>query len=317
MSKTRFSGLKTLFGLGCLGLIALNLLALAARIWSPLDILSLFHPLYALLALLLALALGSLKAWRWTLLALLCLTYNLYLMLPFWPARAKADGIQERDLRLVVHNILYINQTSAEVLEQITQSNPDIIFLMEYSHNLQSQLESHFSAYPYRLIEPSRMTMGLALFSRIPIQQATIERFASRIPIFKISFELNGKTFNFIGAHPWPPLEGMANMHKLQMIDIATVVKQAAEAGQPLIVVGDFNASPWSYFIGKIKQAGVLSDARQGQGLWPTWRFHPKIPLSLMIDHVFLSETWRVVNFQQGLQAGSDHHALILDLSLP
>ncbi len=83
--------------------------------------------------------------------------------------------------------------------------------------------------------------------------------------------------------------------------------------GVPLIVVGDFNASPWSYTVTNLAQQAAVADAHLGRGLIKTWR---RGPIILTLDHILVSDDVVVVDYQRGEVGGSDHKPLIVDLAI-
>lgn len=275
------------------------------------DLLAYFHDVYFFLAFGLVIGLTLLRRYAWVGIAMGVLLLNAWLLLPYLPTYT-VDADAEPDLRLYVHNLYYLNDNLDAVAKDITRYNPDVVFLMEYSHDIGRRLEPEFSDYPYRLIEPSRYTMGLALFSRIPLQNAEVERFEqTRIPIYHITFEVAEQSVSFVGGHPWPPIGRWGQLHRDQMEDITKVAVQAAH---PLIVGGDFNASPWSYVVSRLEREASVSEARRGFLLRKTWQLNAF--LKLPIDQLLVSNEWRVLDFRHGDRGGSDHAPLILDLAL-
>jgi endonuclease/exonuclease/phosphatase (EEP) superfamily protein YafD len=183
---------------------------------------------------------------------------------------------------------------------------------MEYSEAIQGQIETAFAEYPYRLIQPSRMTMGLALFSRVPIQGSEIYRFqATRIPIYQVQMSLDGKPFTFIGGHPWPPQPQWGELHRNQMQEITRI---AAQSQPPLIVAGDFNAVPWAYTVRQLAELTDTYHIQPGPDTARTWFPFPFFGLAL--DHVLVSGEWRVLNYRHGAQGGSDHLPIVVDVQL-
>lgn len=294
--------------------LIVGLFSVAARLgqvhWFA-DLLSLFLDSYFFLALFLTVIWLVLRKWFWFGLSGFILLLNGVALLPYVLSQT-ATKPNVGDVKLYVHNLYYLNEDLDFSLKEIQDHDPDIIFLMEYSEAIQAQIEASFAAYPYRLIQPSRFTMGLALFSRVPIVDSSVVRSeATRIPIFKLSFEVSGKIFSFVGAHPWPPLLRWGEEHRRQM---AAITQVAQEASHPLIVAGDFNASPWSFVMRQLVQEARLRDAKKGYGLRKSWRLNPLFRLPL--DHVLLSEEWQVISFQHGKHGASDHDPLILELKL-
>ena len=301
--------LRVLSTITCLIAVA----SLGARLgrvhWSA-DWLTHFHDAYFFSALGLCLGFVFFKRYLWAFLAASMVLFNSVLLLPYLPKPVPTNA--EPALRLYSHNIYYLNNNLEAITADVKKYNPDIVFLMEYSTAIQAAIEEDFVDYPYRLIEPSRYTMGLALFSRIPFENAEVVRFeTTRIPIFHLEFLVDGKPVSFVGGHPWPPLPRWGTFHRQQM---QTLTDVASEAKHPLIVTGDFNASPWSYTVRRLRLAAKVQDARRGFGFGKTWRFGGF--LSLLIDQLLISEEWQVLNFVYGDWGGSDHAPLVVDLAL-
>lgn len=215
---------------------------------------------------------------------------------------------QTPDLRLYAHNLCYRNDDVEAVWRDIDRHDPDVIFLMECTHTTGERLESYLAAYPHRLIEPSGRTMGLALYSRVPLENARAERFAdTRIPVFRATFDVDSRAVHFVGAHPWPPVGRWGSLHRAQMTDVTRV---ATQMPQPL--VGDFNASSWSFVVSRFEHHANVRDAQHGFGLRKTWRLNPLFRLPL--DHVLVSEEIDVTSFRHGDRSRSDHVPLVVDM---
>ena len=84
---------------------------------------------------------------------------------------------------------------------------------------------------------------------------------------------------------------------------------------EPLVVLGDFNTTPWSYHFRELIINGQLLDGRRGLGILPTWpaKF---FPLQIPIDHILLNDGARVVNMQTSTGLSSDHRTIWADLQL-
>ncbi|MEM7130946.1 MAG: endonuclease/exonuclease/phosphatase family protein [Chloroflexota bacterium] len=257
--------------------------------------------------------------WRWLAVAGMFFAINSYVLLSYHTIDeiSPSDQIERSDaerrrLRIMVYNVYYRNPDVQSIVDGVRYYNPDVLFLMEYSNAIQAQIETAFADYPYQLIQPSRMTMGLALFSRISIQNSEIHRFsATRIPIFQATMDLNGTPFTFVGGHPWPPLPRWAQLHRDQVTSIAQV---ASQAEHPLIVAGDFNASQWSYALSDLSNQAEVSNILRPLNFTKTSSPAPLVHLA--IDHVLVSDGWSVSQIQFGQPGGSDHKPIIVDLGL-
>jgi endonuclease/exonuclease/phosphatase (EEP) superfamily protein YafD len=276
------------------------------------DSLALFVDYYLVAILLLLIALVWRRVWYGAGLATLLLALAAAQLGSYPHIAPAASPPAERSVRLLVYNIYHLNSDLDAVIATVHRYDPDMVFLMEYSDSVQSRIEDAFDTYPHRLIRTSRFTMGLALFSRLPIESAEIHRAeATRIPIFEARLRADGRPFSFVGGHPWAPQPQWAGLHRDQMEAITQVAERAAH---PLIVAGDFNAAPWSYTMQRLAERGQLRLIRQPFSLAKSWQPLPGVGLPL--DHVLVSEGWELLAQEYGPLGGSDHVPLIVDLQL-
>jgi endonuclease/exonuclease/phosphatase (EEP) superfamily protein YafD len=102
----------------------------------------------------------------------------------------------------------------------------------------------------------------------------------------------------------------------------------ARKAGGPVILVGDFNATPYSpRFRTLLKEAGVRVAGPRlfWPATWPVggplaalpgWPALRGVVPGLLIDHVLVSPRFAVAGFRRGPDIGADHYPLIVDLVL-
>jgi endonuclease/exonuclease/phosphatase family metal-dependent hydrolase len=110
----------------------------------------------------------------------------------------------------------------------------------------------------------------------------------------------------------WPLAPPSAARRNRQLVLLA---QQARAAKLPLVVVGDFNVSPFSPHFRQLLVDGNLRSAADGFGWQPTWpTFLP--PAGIQIDHGFVSPAVSVQSFRRGSGNGSDHRPIVMDLVL-
>lgn len=300
---------KMLVGLAGL-LLLLSVVAWLGVVHWLADVVALFVPYLAGGTAVLTITFLFLRHRSGAVLAGLALLLNLVPLMGYVPlGRVAAASDQPADLRLMVYNIYFRNNDLDAIRAEVDAFDPDIIFLMEYSFAIQAEIEAQFADYPYRLLEPSRMTSGVALFSRLPLTTSEVYRFeGTRIPIIEVAFAVAGQTVTLVGGHPWPPIDRWASLHAMQVADVQRV---AAQADGPLIVAGDFNAVPWSFALRQLQAAAGVQDTRRGLGRLTTWSGPPLVRLSL--DHVFASQELAVQSYAQGQPGGSDHLPIVVD----
>lgn len=268
---------------------------------------------YFFLGLILTFLLISKRDWRWAFMAFIITLLSASLLAPYYIKPQNTS--QPAQVRLLVYNVYYLNPDINQAVAEIKKHNADVVFLMEYSEDIQSKIENQFEEYPYRLIRPSRMTMGLAIFSKIPLDHTEIHRNEeTRIPVFDVQFQIAGQPVNFVAGHAWPPTPQWGNLSQAQSREIINVAQQRAQTGLPLIVAGDFNATQWSGIFNEIEENAQVQDARLGFGLSLThkggWLY------GLSVDHVLISKHIEVTNFFTSDMAGSDHTPIIIDIRI-
>lgn len=276
------------------------------------DMLAIVGDYYVVLLGMLAAGFLALRRWGWVVGTSAMLVVILVALSAFPTHRSAPLPAEGSSIRLLVYNLYHLNPDLDAVVAEVQRADADLVFLMEYSYAVQAQIETAFAAYPYRLIEPSRFTMGLALFSRIPFEAATVHRReTTRIPIYEVALQIDGRPFTFVGGHPWPPQPRWGQLHRNQMRDVTAV---AAQASGPLIVAGDFNAAPWSFVLRDLAAQAEVGHVRPPFDWTKTWR--PLPFFGLPVDHILLSDDWHVADFRYSAPGGSDHTPLLIDLVL-
>jgi endonuclease/exonuclease/phosphatase (EEP) superfamily protein YafD len=79
-------------------------------------------------------------------------------------------------------------------------------------------------------------------------------------------------------------------------------------------VVGDLNATPWSWPFRNLIEEGHLRNSQIGFGLQPTFSATSMAFLRVPIDHLAHSEALLVRERKLGPSLGSDHFPLLVDL---
>jgi endonuclease/exonuclease/phosphatase (EEP) superfamily protein YafD len=102
----------------------------------------------------------------------------------------------------------------------------------------------------------------------------------------------------------------------LQERQLAAVAERVRSVEEPLVVMGDFNTTPWSrLFAGLVGRTG-LCDSRAGFGIQAS--FPSDMPVvRIPIDHLLASCSIGVRARRIGPQVGSDHLPVIVDLTIP
>jgi endonuclease/exonuclease/phosphatase (EEP) superfamily protein YafD len=206
---------------------------------------------------------------------------------------------------------LWIDNPKVEAIQQsIQHENPEILFLCEIPQNTMSHLRSQLD-YPYNY----RTTKGnTALFSRYPIIEAKTNSFGLKTPnpphlVAKV--QLEDEIITLIGIHLLTPLRQKTFHIRNQNLD--ALISASRKIDGKLIVLGDFNTTPWSPYFQRFERKSQLTIAGRRQWIWATWYFNRTLQtryIKIPIDHI-ATRGFKAVKTWTGMTGGSDHKPLI------
>lgn len=284
-----------------------TLLAWGARRHWFLDLLSHFPVQIAATAIVPLAVLIGLRRWKAAILPAVVLALNAVQFLPAC-SPAKQPSYSGAVIRAISANVLRSNRHHAKVIDYIRTERPDFFLVMEIDETWLDDLEPLREDYPHCVAQLHRGAFGIALFSRLPIEDhEVVLSETAGVPMIRATLLIGGHRLNVLGVHPLPPV-GSGNTRKRngQLREIAAL---AASLRNPKLVLGDLNITPWSPFFSDLLQNGGLRDGRKGFGIQPTWPMRPGFPslLQIPIDHTLVSDDVEVVARQIGHDVGSDH----------
>ena len=231
-------------------------------------------------------------------------------------ASARA-AVPEHDLFTVCSaNINKLNKDSSKIIKGLTESNADIMLLLEVTEENIEPVNALINNYPYHIINLNITASGTGtvLLSRFPIVTREITKYSEfgNMLVYAV-LEINNKKVAFYGAHlPRPTFTAAARARIAQFRSLA---KQAANQSIPVIVAGDFNATPYSPIFKEVLKISGLNDSRAGFGWQPSWP--TTFPfLWIPIDHILASTEVQVHNRGTGAYTGSDHYPVVAELSI-
>jgi endonuclease/exonuclease/phosphatase (EEP) superfamily protein YafD len=247
------------------------------------------------------------------LLALFCVGLNAIEIVPWYVPTASSS---DRDLRVMVSNVLTSNRRYADVIDYVRAESPDVLVIMEMDLTWQQHLEPLKSLLPYAITEPRSDNFGLAIFSKIPLANPQVREWGKSaivVPSLTANITVRDRVISIIATHPVPPSnEEYLMSRNSQISELADYVRQV---GNESIVMGDLNMSMWSPYYRQFIDRANLRNTRQGFGIQPSWPTHLPL-LQIPIDHFVITSKISVSNNRIGKDIGSDHYPLIVDLAL-
>ena len=258
--------------------------------------------------------------WDWVREAILigliaAVAYQLKMVLPYtfvWKKQVKTvtktELQSERQISLIVSNVLTPNTQYHLLLQQIHQHQPDLILTLESDAHWEQALSVLEDDYPYRVAVPLDNLYGMHLYSRLALKDIEVKFILSdEIPSIHATVILrSGQPVQLYCLHPKPPSPTEAKDSTLRDAELLIVGDQIKDLDESCIVMGDLNDVAWSRTTRLFQRISGLLDPRVGRHFVNT--FHADYPLlRWSLDHVFHSTDFALVQMQRLPHIGSDH----------
>ena len=217
-------------------------------------------------------------------------------------------------VRVVFANISIGNDDAGKFVAWIKVSDPDIVVATEVSPHHVAPMAGAMAEFPFRMLEPRKDPFGMAVYSRYPLSGEAVTELADGTPpapvpiMVSVDVETPVGTLHVAGVHLFPPLTPRRLAWRNEQLVIAG--KVLAEIDSPKLVVGDFNATPWSASFRAFRSENGLSGFNT-RATWPDWLGFAGIA----IDHAFVSPDLRILGIETGPDIGSDHRPLLIDVA--
>ena len=302
-----------LVALGTLGAGGLAVVSLAACSWWVLDLVTPFQLQYTVSLLIAALWFAVRKRWFWLGLAAVFFALPAARVIPCFRSDGNAGHGGSVSIRVLSFNVLCSNDHCGELLDWVRKADPDVAFFAEVDPKWEAELEKLRPTLPYHAVIAREDNFGVAVLSKIPLRDTRLIT-AGDLPTaaIRVEIEVAGKPLVVIGAHPPPPLG--PSLTKERDRTLASLADEARQNSTALVVMGDFNATPWCGCMRPMYGAG-LRDARRGLEFGPTWR-RTNLIIGIPIDHLLLKGGVSAAGCQTGPDLGSDHRPLLAELRL-
>lgn len=263
--------------LGCLGLLALGLMARGSR-WPAAAI--------GLTALNLALALPALA------------------MTAGWPRSDAAERIKVLSLNL------WVAKDHDAIVRLIERENPDLIMLQEvHGQHAAKLLPRLASTFPHVV----KNRYDVAILARTPLTDVQQHTGSTTNPALVMARWISpaGTAYRVASVHlAWP------FQPNTQLKQIDWLAQSTTQMIDPVIVAGDFNLSPWSYMLNRLTYTSGLQYQGLVGFTWPsrqTTTGAPWLP-AVLIDNVLTSPGISGHAFRVHEDVGSDHRPVSVEL---
>jgi endonuclease/exonuclease/phosphatase (EEP) superfamily protein YafD len=216
-------------------------------------------------------------------------------------------------LRVLTSNVEF-GRGAPALVPQIRDRRPDVVFVEECEYTCQATLEGDFAAvYPYRQAVRAAGSHGSLILSRYPLKPTAGVPGTMGMP--GAVADVGGRAVRLQLAHPMPPLPRQVGLWRRELGRLRAFA--AADRHTPTILAGDFNATQDHAAFRRILDTGLTDAARlAGHDRTPSWPARTASVIGAQIDHVLVSRDFSATGARFLRVAGSDHRALVVDLTL-
>lgn len=292
------------------GALIIQSFTFLAKTWWFFELFTHYAPYYAVIALFFTLITLVRHEFRSALTWVTLASINLAILSPYLLATTPASATSSQTLKILSQNFFYEDTDVDAFAALVAQENPDIVIVVEASDLWKTALNSFRTDYPYLHLTRTTGIHGIFIASRIA---GTFKE----VPLGEqtgLVFTPEDQTYQVLAVHPDAPLTAAwAKDRNAQFTEIARLTHTSPV---PVLVLGDFNCTPWSpYFTDLLKDSG-LKDAGLGYGLTPSWHAHNPL-FQISIDHALVSPEIQVQNFKTLPSIDSDHRGILLKINNP
>ncbi len=216
-------------------------------------------------------------------------------------------------LKILNMNLWFTVRDSALVLERIRETDPDIIVFQELTPRTVQALKPALARYMFSEIKSVNDPSGCGIFSRIPLKSLSQSQpFLDFFTIQYATFQIGPKSVTLVNLHTFrPPREDWLRAD-LAMLDFLQKLRQKSDE---MILIGDYNATPWSYYFLQLTNKLKLQDTELGMGPQFSWPSYAPL-LYLPIDHCCISSGISLCTRKVLRPTKSDHLPLFVELAI-
>jgi len=282
-----------------------------------LDVLANFRAQYVVGLAVLGLIVAVSK-WRKTGYAVLGIALvNLLVVLPLYIGSPADAAVEWPSIRVMSFNLLSTNDDYPDVIDYIESVDPDLVLLHEASRPWEVAMES--AGLDYELVRPRSEDLifgTLVLVKASSVEAISYGFSSSSARAVELTYTPEGWTesLSVLGTHPLAPTD--RERADLRDAQLEFAGEWATSQTGAFVVVGDFNATPWSWPFRRLMESTDLRNSQIGFGLQPSFSADANLLLRVPIDHLLHSPALEVIDRELGPRLGSDHFPLLVDLQL-
>ena len=217
---------------------------------------------------------------------------------------------------VAISNVLQTNRDAERLIQLLRSVDSDIVLCVETDEWWRERLDVLQATHPHTVKCSQSNTYGMLLYSRLPFESASIDFLVEPdVPSIQARVKMRNEQLVWLNCiHPRPPAPGESDESLKRDAELLVIGKRVRDATLPVIVCGDLNDVAWSRTTRLFQKTSRLVDPRKGRGFFNT--FDARFPgFRFPLDHVFHSDSFRLVSMRRLPNVGSDHFPVYAMLS--
>jgi len=279
------------------------------------DILSQFRFQYLLVSIAMLLYSVWIRRKLLTLLSLFLIFINL-IGIDIFGKNIQAMEHNNAPFKIYSANIYRKNENLDRLLHELSRQDAEVVVLVEVTPQHYRTLMPVIKRYPYRAeyTPVGHWNVGILLLSKFPILDHDFKQLSDEgNAMVRVVLDINQQKVTFFALHSPSPLH--INEFWIRQRHLLWLAETIANTRSPVIVAGDFNATPFSPIFKKLLSISGLEDSCNGFGWQPSWPVYLPF-LGLPIDHILVTPDIHVHKRTIGPTIGSDHYPIVAEVSL-
>lgn len=244
---------------------------------------------------------------------------NYTFLVPVEVPTAKDLKVSDGQFSLLLTNVKMSNRKARPLIRLIGLKKPDLILAMETDEWWDKKLKVLEKEYPFSQHTINDVAYGMVLYSKLPLKMVEVDYLHNEnVPSFESTIALdNGKNISLHCIHPVPPthFEDLPDNAGQQENALKKLGRELIGRKFPTIVAGDLNDVVWSYVDELTGTQNILYDVRAGRGFYNSYNTE-NVLMKWPLDHVFVTEEFRLKRLERLPNIGSDHFPLFVELVL-
>jgi len=252
----------------------------------------------------------------WAYAAILLCNFGFIAPLYVAPFDHSVERSAPREISVVSYNTWARNDDWESIKPALERGEPSIIYLTELHPEIQARIELLKSEFHiFRQDSDAILVRRNAKLKPRLVTSSEVDA----LPGMVVALEDKEMELIFLGIHPVAPLSREASRRRDQSFEeIASFVE---EVDGIVILVGDFNATPWSLPFRRLQKRTGLINSQKGAGLQTTWPSYPgsyfNWLLRIPIDHCLHSPEIMTLDRSVAVAGKSNHNPIRVHLEIP